>query len=266
MNTLSKEELVARLKTLGAYDVRVADPHKGFEHSIPERHPLAIFPKCRSVVVFIVPKPAWVNNTSLGVYTKNENPPLPHSVPGVLRLVDSTHHQIASLRDYIFDRVWYGGAYFINRHGYHVADSYNRELRPQEKLCAYEAGLGVYGRSGMILHPELGNRISPGVLLTDAPLEADEKVSDYQPCGKCSACVRICPGGAYEPSKTYPESFTNKQCHSARYALQKEGKYCHECFRVCPAAKVPEKEMVIVRRVTSQGDKIPHDNKQNLEM
>jgi hypothetical protein len=27
-----------------------------------------------------------------------------------------------------------------------------------EKLCAYEAGLGVYGRSGLILHPELGNR------------------------------------------------------------------------------------------------------------
>ena len=26
------------------------------------------------------------------------------------------------------------------------------------KLCAYEAGIGVYGRSGLILHPEVGNR------------------------------------------------------------------------------------------------------------
>jgi epoxyqueuosine reductase QueG len=58
---------------------------------------------------------------------------------------------------------------FLNQRGYKAIDtlykSKTEQLTP-DKLCAYEAGLGVYGRSGLIIHPELGNRIGIAVILT----------------------------------------------------------------------------------------------------
>ncbi len=35
-----KQRLVSRLKQIGAYDVRIADPRVGFEHALPGRHHL----------------------------------------------------------------------------------------------------------------------------------------------------------------------------------------------------------------------------------
>ncbi len=61
-----KQELVDHLIYNGAFDVRVADPSRRFEHGIPKRHPLKIWPDCRSIVVFVMARPAELNNTYSG--------------------------------------------------------------------------------------------------------------------------------------------------------------------------------------------------------
>jgi hypothetical protein len=51
-----KTGLIAEMKRVGAWDVRIADPHRGFEHAPEGRHPLDLMPECRAVVAFVVPR------------------------------------------------------------------------------------------------------------------------------------------------------------------------------------------------------------------
>jgi epoxyqueuosine reductase QueG len=262
MEPLIKQDLTEYIKEHGAYDVRVADPHRGFEHAIPGRHPLEILPTCRSVVVFVMPCPAWINNTVLGLYAKEEITSGRSKHGALTSAAWSTHHSLRVMKGAIYGHIWYAAAYYLNQRGYQVADFLNRAARPQDKLCAYEAGLGVYGRSGILLHPELGNRIAPGVLLTDAVLEPDGKLEGFAPCATCGACIKACPGHAIDPDKPYPESWTKENCHTFRYSIRKDDIYCHECLRVCPAAKVRDADMAFMRRCYSYGEKKRRDREQ----
>jgi hypothetical protein len=51
-----KEGLITEMKRVGAYDVGIADPERGFDHAPEGRHPLELMPECRSVVAFVVPR------------------------------------------------------------------------------------------------------------------------------------------------------------------------------------------------------------------
>ena len=261
-----KQELIDYIKEHGAYDVRVADPGKGFEHAVPGRHPLEILPTCRSVVVFIMACPSWINNTVLGLYAKDEITSGRSARGAQISAAWSSRHSVRVLKGAVYGHIWYAAAYYLNQRGFQVADFLNRAMRPQDKLCAYEAGLGVYGRSGLLLHPELGNRIAPGVLLTDAVIEPDGRLEGYTPCEKCGACIKACPGKALDPDKPYPESWTKENCHKFRYSIHKSGSlYCHECLRVCPAARIPDAELAFMRRCYSYGEKRRRDREQGTD-
>lgn len=63
------------------------------------------------------------------------------------------------------------------------------------KHCAIGAGLGVLGRSRMVLTKDYGPRINLGAVVTSAPLAPDQPAKhDY--CANCRACVDACPVGA----------------------------------------------------------------------
>jgi epoxyqueuosine reductase QueG len=116
-----------------------------------------------------------------------------------------------------------------------------------EKLCAYEAGLGVYGRSGLILHPELGNRTVIGAFLTDAQLEPDAKLKGYAPCTGCDACVRACPAGAYGDEGSYHGVWSREKCESTRQALTAQGySICTLCSTICPLGDYSHDELFII--------------------
>lgn len=250
MEQLTKQAFLAALRQLGAYDARVADPRLGFEHAIAGRHPLEAMPGCRSVVAFIVPKPAWANNTVIAVPNTADCDAGRADLPLLHRLTYLPGHQTLSVGDLLHDRIWYAAAHLLLQHGHRSGHG-----AVQEKLCACESGIGVYGTSGLIIHPVLGNRFCLGVILTDAEFPPDGRLEGFDPCGGCTACAEACPGNAYQPGLPYPGNWSRTACLEARGRLEAEGRYCHECFRVCPAATLAEDQLLVRREVNSIGQR-----------
>lgn len=65
-----------------------------------------------------------------------------------------------------------------------------------ERYWAVRAGLGVCGRSGMLINPEIGGTLVIGGILVDAPCDSADVPLRYDPCRGCRRCVDACPTGA----------------------------------------------------------------------
>jgi epoxyqueuosine reductase len=63
--------------------------------------------------------------------------------------------------------------------------------------AAVAAGLGVFGRHNLVIHPKFGTRLIFTAILTDLPLSSDPPVTD-ELCNDCGLCVDICPAKALE--------------------------------------------------------------------
>lgn len=71
-----------------------------------------------------------------------------------------------------------------------------------QRHAAIAAGMGVFGRHNLVIHPRFGTRIGLTAIVTDLALEPDAKI-DEDLCSRCDLCVRNCPAGALdEPGKT----------------------------------------------------------------
>jgi epoxyqueuosine reductase QueG len=234
-----KQGLVNRLKQVGAYAVGVADPTVGFEHAVKGWHPLELWKPCRSVVVFAVAASPRSNNLYAGPYAEWKGN----------RGVGPVPHYIQS-DDFAMDRMFrlfvasitLKGITFLQTNGHNVF-----AVIPQLKLAAYEAGIGVYGRSGLIIHPVIGNRIRLGAILTEAVLEPDKRLDGFDPCRDCDdLCIRMCPAKAHDRAKTYPLSFTQQVCEAKRAEIADKKLYCHNCFVVCPAGQLDDDNLLYI--------------------
>jgi epoxyqueuosine reductase len=63
-----------------------------------------------------------------------------------------------------------------------------------EKPLARRAGLGFYGKNGVIVTPEHGSYVVLGEIITDLELRPDEMLDTT--CGDCNLCMEACPTGA----------------------------------------------------------------------
>ena len=111
-----------------------------------------------------------------------------------------------------------------------------------ERALAQRAGLGFIGRNHMLIHPELGNQILLGELITTLQLQPDDSMADH-PCGDCGRCIRACPTGALAQDG----SFDARKCISYltieepdsipdEYKDKMSGYIfgCDECILACP--------------------------------
>jgi epoxyqueuosine reductase QueG len=238
-----KRQLVDRLKQAGAYDVRIADPHVGFEHALSGQHPLEVWDQCRSVVVFAVACPPQGNNTYLGPYAPWQGERYIGPVP---EWIQSEDHAMDRLTRLFIASITLKGMAFLSDRGCDVSFR-----RPQHKLSAFEAGIGVYGRSGLILHPVLGNRLRLGVILTDIALAPDGRLEGFAPCEDCDLCIKACPARAFDPAKSYPHSFSRQKCTSKRAEIASRALYCHNCYAVCPAGEIEDEELMAIEKAES---------------
>lgn len=60
-----------------------------------------------------------------------------------------------------------------------------------EKPIAYRAGLGFYGKNGIIITPEHGSFVVLGEIVTDLEIEPDQPLDTN--CGECTLCMDGCP-------------------------------------------------------------------------
>jgi epoxyqueuosine reductase len=68
--------------------------------------------------------------------------------------------------------------------------------------AAVAAGLGVFGRHNIVIHPKLGSRVVFSALLSDLPLQSDARIEEKL-CTDCGLCVEECPANALaEEGKT----------------------------------------------------------------
>ena len=120
-----------------------------------------------------------------------------------------------------------------------------------ERSLAVRAGLGFFGRHGLVISPEFGSRFNIGVMLTDIPLyeinssfrgpqRRSNPFNDHCP-DECRLCIKACPNGAINESRP----LTANLCIS--YLTQKENLKAEEkellhgqlygcdiCQNVCP--------------------------------
>lgn len=61
-----------------------------------------------------------------------------------------------------------------------------------ERAWAHAAGLGWFGKNGMLIHPQIGSYLFLGVALVAAELPRS-KAPAHPSCGSCTRCIDACP-------------------------------------------------------------------------
>lgn len=127
----------------------------------------------------------------------------------------------------------------------HRAAVLNHPPRPPEKptgllkAAARLAGLGWIGRNRLLITPDLGPRVAPALVLTDAPLPPTASAPMPDGCRSCTRCVRICPAMAFT-STAFGEldsldGFATGRCAQVRGTINPTGwGACSLCVQICP--------------------------------
>jgi len=230
-----KSEIVKFLKDRGAFKVKVANTLVGFEKAIRGCHPLDLMKNSVSVIVFAV-----------------------YVGPDYYRTVKIEGKTVGDDRIGHIFRDWlaYELVQFLRAEGFSALfptgdfDKERKIARMSFKLAAHEAGVGVYGKCGLIITPEYGPRVNIGVVVTDAVLEPDEKL-DFNPCQSCKVCVKVCPVKAAREGLDPPVSHNREECVNFIQRLRDETGdqrfLCGYCYDLCPVGRTRKRGYLISR-------------------
>jgi len=230
-----KDQIVQFLKDRGAFKVRVASPSDGFEKAVDGCHPLNVMKDGKSVIVFAI-------YMGLDYYRTVK-------IEGKTEADDRI--------GYIFrDWLAYELAEFLKNQGFNTVvpkgyfDKGRKIACLSYKLAAHEAGVGVYGKSGLIITPEYGPRVNIGVVVTNAVLEPDSKL-DFNPCQSCEACAKVCPVKAIQEGLKPPVSHNREGCVDFIERLREETGdkkfFCGYCYDQCPVGRTRKRGFLISR-------------------
>jgi epoxyqueuosine reductase len=128
---------------------------------------------------------------------------------------------------------------FLRVKGYRVAGAPRIPMKP----AAVRAGLGRYGKHGVVITPELGSWVMFACFVTDAPLAAAEAQPGRSTAcpARCNLCLQACPTGAI----TAPFQIDRPRCITewlwgypapAELRAKQENRLfgCGECLLACP--------------------------------
>jgi epoxyqueuosine reductase QueG len=104
------------------------------------------------------------------------------------------------------------------------------------KIVGRLAGLGWVGRNNLLINPLLGSRHRLVTILTDMPLQPDERLD--RDCGECLACLETCPAQAI---KENIDDFDHWACFDKLKKFRRQGivgqHICGVCVKACKGPK-----------------------------
>ncbi len=138
-------------------------------------------------------------------------------------------------------------AQYIRNLGYNAVASMNDSSLAVP--LAIKAGLGEYGRLGLLVTKEYGPRVRLGKIYTDMPLAIDKPIrfGVKEFCGVCRKCASACPVDAVPHGAPSTERYNQSNIKGVRkwsvdgekcfsyWAAQNTD--CSICIRVCPYNK-----------------------------
>ena len=128
---------------------------------------------------------------------------------------------------------------YLNQKGYNAVKREHGE-KIAIKPLAVKAGIGVYGKNSLIHAKGFGSWIYLGCVITDAPLEAEDRSYRLSDCGDCTVCMEACPTNAIEePYKVTPSLCIAEWLDGVPIPRRLRGKVgnrltgCEICQEVC---------------------------------
>ncbi len=129
----------------------------------------------------------------------------------------------------------------IRRLGYRARAHVDANYRVICPLVARDAGLGEFGRMGLLMTPRLGPRVRIAVVTTDLPLATDgpsPEPTTIEFCLQCKKCADSCPSRAIPfgaPEKDEDGVLRWRIDAEACFTLWgRLGTDCARCMAVCP--------------------------------
>lgn len=127
---------------------------------------------------------------------------------------------------------------------YRVLVDSNRHV---DREAAVRAGVGFFGKNGLVIAPRLGSWIVLGTLVSDVAVEPGEPLG--RGCGSCRLCIEACPTAALVREGVLDARLCLSYWTQARTALpdpirERMGAIvygCDICQRVCPWNRGVEK-------------------------
>ena len=217
-----KEKIRHILKAHGADACGIAGVER-FDGAPGGFHPRDIYPDCRAAIVFLKRMPLGLKNVSPRI-----------------AYYHTTEINIAAV-----DHIAYEASLALER-GFSISavpipcDSpYEHWEEENKRGCgilsmrhaAMLAGLGHLGKNTLLIHPDFGNMVNIGVILTDVELPSDPILETS--CAKgCSICLDACPQHALDGV-----TVNQKLCRSYTYTQNARGFSvcnCNRCRVLCP--------------------------------
>lgn len=230
------EEINSYFRELGGGKIGIASANRPWIYATNSQHPRDIMSECNSVIVLAI-------GTGLNDFVTA-------NFGGKSIDVDGKTYRVSQL---FIEWLTYRVAGFLRRKGFKTFTpidwtgseawlSMDKRIHKFSfKLAAYEAGIGVFGKCGLIITPEYGLRTKLGVVMTDALLEPTGKIEDFNPCINCTICAENCPVKAIDSTLPPPKGFNRDKCLKFYQYLRKSTNWkiihCAVCFEVCPIAK-----------------------------
>ena len=131
-------------------------------------------------------------------------------------------------------------ASYIRELGYEATAHIDGNYEVICPLVAVDAGLGVIGRMGLLMTPDLGPRVRISVVTTSMPLAYSKSNPDRTTlhfCHNCTKCAHFCPAAAIShESREQVDGIDRWQINSERcyHYWTLSGTDCGRCITACP--------------------------------
>lgn len=221
-----KSKIYEKAYALGASMIKTAKVESWEQEPIQDRSfwPQNIWPWCKNVIVLAIP-----------LFL-----PMVNSTPSML------YQELYNTSNRVMDDMAYRLANYITMLGYRAiffprdcyADIETLLKKPaaafSHVVAAYYAGLGTFGDSHNLITKEFGPRVRLVSVLTDAPIKADNKLTEDL-CIHCKKCLNACPSKCFKEHDGSLYDYDKRACTEYHVRLSNENHFpCGICANVCP--------------------------------